>query len=217
MPIRVTSGSERDSITLTYPTQTEYSNACTQSIGILARTLLSLPLHMLNVLVSLWKETTDEKIYRHENGPCYERYVLLTVGTPILVCVFILSFIPSLIGLALYVCSLKSRENVTIWTNDSKERETLSMTKDLTLLSMNTCLLPTFLAKFNNLSKTKSRSDMMAKILCESPSVDDCSDNSTPQISVDIEDSIQDNLDFICLQEVFDRSAISTLSKGLKS
>ena len=195
--------------------QREYSNTCSNVFGTAARFLVSLPLHTLNILVSLWKETTEERLDRHENGPCYERYVLLTIGTPILVCLFLVSFIPSAIALPFYLCLISSRRKVTVWTDKSKKWVNNPNISKLSLLTMNTCLLPTFLAKFNNLSKTKSRSDAIARILCESGFQGGHGSNAAPNEPVTIEDSLPCDPDFICLQEVFDRSATSKLSQGL--
>lgn len=189
--------------------QREYSSIVGSVAGTVGRILLSLPLYTVNILVSLCKETTEERIYRHENGPCYERYVLLTLGAPVLTCLVVALLAPALIGLALYLCTYRCRRKVCFAVYDNSDINT-STHRTVGLATLNTQLTPAFIAKYSNLSKTWKRAKSIADAI---PYVATGIGDTELQYNADILDFLP-STQVLCLQGVFDRHAASILANG---
>ena len=205
---------------------TEYPNRCALIVGTTGRFLLYLPFNAVGLLLTLWVETTEQQRDRYENGPCYERYVILAFATPILLVLIVISFIPAMFGLFLYALIYRTRRKVCAHmvspysdeTNNGDrksldvEQSTPSIqnsqrTRSISIFSGNVCLLPSHLARYSNLRATHQRARDIAAIVLQ-----DCEGFDEEREGVLRE--IPENTDIICLQEVFDRTAASILSKG---
>lgn len=206
----------------------EYRNKACYVCGCIGRNLLQLPFHLVNAMLSLWKETTAERMERHETGPCYERYVLLTFATPILIILIAGAFVLAFFGLLVYLCAYRTRYRTSYYggwldgvdqvdtpKNHVKPDQNKSTHMTLSIMNVNTCLLPTFLAKFNNLSQTTKRAKTIAQILKSSENIEN--DTGIRTLDADVSgciDFVPADIDFLCLQEVFERAAASEIKKG---
>jgi hypothetical protein len=96
---------------------------------------------------------------------------------------------------------------LSVKSNLDKDQIIFDSNKKYQLISTNVCLLPEFLARFNNLKETDKRLIEISKILTDSTLNDHDNQNEANDASfVEIVDDFSkhaENIDFICFQEIW--------------
>uniref|UniRef100_A0A8U8AUV3 sphingomyelin phosphodiesterase n=1 Tax=Geospiza parvula TaxID=87175 RepID=A0A8U8AUV3_GEOPR len=194
------------------------------AVAAVAEALLSPGYWALDRLLALLVPTTAQRARwrRHRAGRC------LAAGSrallaPALLLALLLALPPALLGLLLWLPAQAKRRPFVhqyVVTTAAAEPWDPRRARGFTFLTANVCLLPSGLARFSNLGRTRRRAEVIGRILAaggpglRGPGPErpiPLADPMPPVLSA----RIPPDTDFVCLQEVFDGAAAAALRRQL--
>lgn len=192
----------------------------------LAQGLLYPSFWAANCLLDLKETTVEREQHRLQRCPPYA--LQATAKGLALVLLFVFSLPVALLGLVLWLPLQAARRPFayqhTMPTEPWQGWELPGRDRAFSFVTANVCLLPDGLAKFSNLGQTRQRAAILAKRLT-SPTSSYGAMHHNPQVpgahghrdkpEGRITASLPPELDFLCLQEVFDGQAAAVLRRQL--
>uniref|UniRef100_A0A674HU88 sphingomyelin phosphodiesterase n=1 Tax=Taeniopygia guttata TaxID=59729 RepID=A0A674HU88_TAEGU len=183
------------------------------AVAAVAEALLAPGFWALDRLLALRPTTAQRARWRrHRAGRC------LAVGAralaaPALLLALLLALPPALLGLLLWLPAQAKRRPFVYQhaaTAPAPEPWDPRRARGFTFLTANLCLLPSGLARFSNLGGTRQRAALIARLLAPGRPIP-LPDPMPPVLTA----HIPPDTDFVCLQEVFDATAATTLRRQL--